>query len=50
MYLYEKFYIQYDKFSVAPNPVDASSIKVSTTNDDIKLSWKVITYVNNYQI
>ena len=31
----------YGKFSVAPNPVNVSSIKVSTTNDNISVIWKV---------
>ena len=36
----------YDKFSVAPNPVDVRSIEVLTTNDDINVMWKVHTYVH----
>ena len=31
----------FDKLSVAPDPVNANSIEVSTTNDDIKLTWEV---------
>ena len=31
----------FNKFSVAPNPVNASSIEVSTTNDNISITWKV---------
>ena len=31
----------FNKFSVAPNPVNASSIEVSTTNDNIIIIWKV---------
>ena len=39
---------KFDKFSVAPDPVNASSMKVSTTNDDIKLTWEVC--YSHYQI
>ena len=35
----------YNKFTVAPNPVNASSIEVLTIDDDIKVIWKVRTYV-----
>ena len=31
----------FNKFSVAPNSVNASSIEVSTTNDNISITWKV---------
>ena len=40
IYLY-MFVRMYDKFSVAPNPVNASSIKVSPTSDIINVIWKV---------
>ena len=49
IYLYHTYVLcihTYDKFSVAPNPVDARSIEVLTTNDDIKVMWKVRTYIH----
>ena len=31
----------FDTFFIAPNPVNANSMKISTTNDDIKVTWEV---------
>ena len=39
----------HDNFSLAPNPVSASSIEVSVTeNDDVNVTWEVRMYC--YQI
>ena len=52
MYTYVHAYIHmyihtYGEFSVGPNPVDASKIKISATNNDINVIWKVCCEVSN---